>query len=37
MELGIDITKKEFWLHGLKEVETLLDETEKLAGKLNNE
>ena len=34
LELGIDITKKEFWLLGLKEVEILLNETEKLAKKL---
>lgn len=31
---GIDITKKEFWENGLKEVENLLNETEKLAKKL---
>lgn len=33
-KLGIDITKKEFFSQGLKEVENLLDETEKLAKKL---
>lgn len=33
-KLGIDITKKEFWLIGLKEMENLLTETEKLAKKL---
>ena len=32
--IGIDITKKEFWKEGLKEVEDLLNETEKLAKKL---
>lgn len=32
--IGIDITKKEFWLSGLKEVQNLLEETEKLAKKL---
>lgn len=33
-DLEIDITKKEFWLDGLKEIEVLLDETEDLAKKL---
>ncbi len=33
-KLGIDITKKSFWEKGLKEVEALLVETEKLAKKL---
>jgi oligoendopeptidase F len=32
-ELGIDITNKTFWLEGLKEVEDLLSETEKLSKK----
>jgi oligoendopeptidase F len=32
---GIDITKKEFWLNGLNEMETLLNEAELLAKKLN--
>lgn len=32
--LGIDINQKEFWLHGLSEVEYLLNETEQLAKKL---
>lgn len=32
--LGIDITKKEFWLQGLREIENLLNETEILAKKL---
>ena len=32
--LGIDITKKEFWLQGIKEIEDLLNETESLAKKL---
>jgi len=32
--LGIDITDKSFWDNGLDEVETLLQETMKLAGKL---
>ncbi len=31
---GIDITKKEFWISGLSEVENLLNETEELAEKL---
>ncbi len=34
LELGIDITKKDFWNKGIDEVETLLEETEKLAKKL---
>jgi oligoendopeptidase F len=33
-KLGIDITKKEFWDNGLKEVEDLLDKTEAFARKL---
>jgi len=33
-KLGIDITKKEFWEFGLKEVEDLLNETEALAKEL---
>jgi len=33
-KLGIDITKKEFWVSGLKETEDLLNETEALAKKL---
>ena len=33
--LGIDITRRQFWNRGLAEVETLLDETTRLAGKLN--
>ncbi len=33
-KLGIDISKKEFWLTGLKEVEALLEETTLLAKKL---
>ena len=33
-KLGIDITKKEFWLSGIKEVQKLLKETESLAKKL---
>jgi len=33
-EMGLDIGKREFWLGGLKEIESLLDETEKLAGKM---
>ncbi len=32
--LGIDITKKEFWLQGIKEIEDLLNETESLAKRL---
>lgn len=34
LDLGIDISKKEFWMAGIKEIETLLNETEKLAKKL---
>jgi oligoendopeptidase F len=34
MKMGIDISKKEFWDSGLKEIEDLLNETEKLAKKL---
>jgi len=34
MNAGIDITKKEFWDEGLKEMESLLIEAEKLARKL---
>ncbi|MDE1848957.1 MAG: M3 family oligoendopeptidase [Nanoarchaeota archaeon] len=34
MELGIDITRKEFWSEGLKEMEDLLNETESLAKEL---
>lgn len=34
LDLGIDISKKEFWEKGLQEVEDLLKETEKLAIKL---
>jgi len=33
-DCGIDITKKEFWVSGLNEVENLLDETEALAKSL---
>jgi oligoendopeptidase F len=33
--LGIDITKRQFWSKGLAEVETLLNETTRLARKLN--
>ena len=33
-KIGIDISKKEFWEKGLKEVEELLNETENLAKKL---
>ncbi len=33
-KLGIDITQKSFWSKGLDEIESLLDETEKLAKKL---
>lgn len=33
-KLGIDITNKEFWLQGIKEIEILLNETENLAKKL---
>jgi len=32
--LGIDIADKEFWENGLDEVESLLQETERLAKKL---
>ncbi|UCE78147.1 MAG: M3 family oligoendopeptidase [Nitrospiraceae bacterium] len=34
-KLGINITRKEFWNHGLNEVENLLDQTTELAKKLN--
>lgn len=34
LKTGIDISKKEFWLTGLSEVDSLLKETEKLAKKL---
>lgn len=34
LEIGIDISKKEFWEEGLKEVRELLDKTEELAKKL---
>ena len=34
MNLGIDIGDKSFWDKGLNELEVLLAETEKLAGKL---
>ena len=34
LELGMDITKKEFWEKGLNEIDSLLKETEKLAKKL---
>jgi oligoendopeptidase F len=34
MKMGIDITDKEFWLEGLKEIDNLLKETESLAKKL---
>jgi oligoendopeptidase F len=34
-KLGIDITDSNFWDKGLQEVETLLNNTEKLASKLN--
>lgn len=34
MEMGIDISDKEFWNKGLDEIENLLNETEKLARKL---
>ena len=34
-KIGIDISKKDFWVEGLKEIEELLKETEKLAKKLN--
>lgn len=34
MKMGIDITDKEFWNKGLDEVESLLEETERLAKKL---
>ena len=33
-KMGIDITKKEFWETGLKEVGDLLDKTKELAEKL---
>ena len=33
-EMGIDVTKKEFWEQGLGEIENLLNETEALAKKL---
>lgn len=33
-DLGLDITKESFWEAGIKEVDTLLKETEKLAKKL---
>lgn len=33
-KLGVDISKADFWLSGLNEIEDLLDETEKLAIKL---
>jgi oligoendopeptidase F len=32
--VGIDITDRRFWEKGLDEVETLLNETERLARKL---
>ena len=32
--LGIDITDKKFWEKGLKEIEILLSETQKLAKRL---
>lgn len=32
--IGIDITKKDFWLKGLKEINDLLNQTEKLAKEL---
>jgi oligoendopeptidase F len=34
LDLGIDITDKKFWDSGLKEIDILLKETEKLAKKL---
>jgi oligoendopeptidase F len=34
-KLGIDITDKKFWGKGLKEIDSLLTETEKLAKKLS--
>lgn len=34
LEMGIDISKKEFWQEGINEIENLLDKTEKLAKKL---
>jgi len=34
MDLGIDITKKEFFLSGLEEISELLEKTETLAKKL---
>lgn len=33
--LGIDITKKEFWISGIEETKALLEETKALAKKLN--
>lgn len=33
-KIGIDITNKEFWIKGLNEIENLLNETERLAKKL---
>ncbi|HSX41595.1 MAG TPA: M3 family oligoendopeptidase [Candidatus Saccharimonadales bacterium] len=33
-DLGIDISDKQFWVQGLKEIERLLNDTEKLAKKL---
>ncbi len=33
-KLGVDITNKKFWEKGIKEVDALLSETEKLAKKL---
>ena len=32
--MGIDISKKEFWLEGLKELEKEITEVEELAKKL---
>jgi oligoendopeptidase F len=34
IKMGVDITKKEFWDEGIKEVEKLLNDTEKLAKSL---
>jgi oligoendopeptidase F len=34
LDLGIDITKEEFWLKGINEIKLLLEETEDLAKKL---
>lgn len=34
LDLGIDISKKEFWHQGLKEIENILEETKALAKKL---